>query len=111
MVKYKSPRLDEVFSALADPTRRAILTRLARGEASVSDLAEPFAMSLPAVSKHLKILEAAGLLTRSKDGRVHRLQLKARPMKKVFQWTQAYGRFWAPEAEGDYLFNESFEVF
>jgi DNA-binding transcriptional ArsR family regulator len=93
MVKY--PRhLDATFSALADPTRRAILTRLARGECSVTDLARPFDVSLPAVSKHLRVLERAGLLARRREGRVHRCRLVARPLKDAEQWIERYRRFW-----------------
>ena len=94
MVKYEQTTLDATFGALADPTRRAILARLARSEASVGELAEPFSMSLPAVSKHLKVLEGAGLITRHKDGRVHRCGLDSRPMAEAAAWITFYRRFW-----------------
>lgn len=93
MVKYQSA-LDVTFAALSDPTRRSILARLARGESSVTELAEPHDMSLPAISKHLHVLEDAGLLKREKDGRIHRCQLNARPMKQAANWIARYERFW-----------------
>jgi DNA-binding transcriptional ArsR family regulator len=93
MVKYSEP-LDATFGALADGTRRAILARLALGETSVTELARPFAMSLPAVSKHLRVLEHAGLLTREKDGRVHRCHIEAAPMKSAAAWIARYREFW-----------------
>jgi DNA-binding transcriptional ArsR family regulator len=86
--------LDATFGALADPTRRAILARLAQGEATVSELAEPFAVSLPAVSKHLRVLESAGLLKREIDGRVHHCRLAAEPMKRAAGWIARYRIFW-----------------
>ena len=86
--------LDAVFSALSDPTRRGILARLAEGESSVTSLAEPYDISLPAVSRHLKVLEAAGLVTRTREGRVHRIRLVADPMLDALQWIARYGRFW-----------------
>ena len=94
MVKYQDHTLDATFAALADPTRRAILARLATGDASVGELAEPFAMSLPAVSKHLGVLEDAGLLTRQKDGRVRRCHLQSEPMRHAAQWIEQYRQFW-----------------
>ncbi len=94
MVKYSVNNLDKTFAALSDPTRRAILGRLALGEVSVTELAEPFKMSLPAVSKHLRVLEKAGLLKRSKKGRVHRLSLDSEPMKDVAEWIAFYRKFW-----------------
>ena len=94
MVKHSSDILDLIFSALSDPTRRAILERLARGEASVTELAEPHDMSLPAVSKHLRVLEGAGLIAREKQGRVHRLQLESKPMKDALDWIEQYRKFW-----------------
>ncbi len=94
MVKYQSASLDAIFAALSDPTRRRILASLARGESSVTKLAEPHAMSLPAISKHLRVLEDAGLLKREKDGRVHRIQINARPMKQAAKWIAQYERFW-----------------
>jgi DNA-binding transcriptional ArsR family regulator len=94
MVNYSRERLDATFGALADATRRAILARLARGESSVSELAEPFRMSLPAVSKHLRVLERAHLLKRAKDGRVHRCRLCPAPLKDAAEWIRFYQRFW-----------------
>ncbi len=94
MVKYDRHVLDATFSAVADPTRRAILARLALGESSVTELAEPFAISLPAVSKHLRVLENAGLVIREKEGRTHRLRLAARPLKEAAQWIDHYRTFW-----------------
>ena len=82
------------MAALADPTRRAILDRLARGEARVTDIAEPFEMSLAAVSKHLRTLERAGLVTRARRGREHTLSLNAQPLRQVVRWTLRYERFW-----------------
>ncbi len=92
MVNYSS--LDLTFAALADPTRRAIVARLASGEASVGELAAPFAMSLPAISKHLKVLERAELLTREKDGRVRRCRLDSAPMREAAAWIDSTRRFW-----------------
>ena len=86
--------LSVTFAALADPTRRAILARLSLGEASVGDLAQPFAMSLPAVSKHLKVLERAGLITRGREAQWRPCRLKADPMKDVAAWLEHYQRFW-----------------
>ena len=86
--------LSVTFAALADPTRRAILARLSAGEASVGDLAEPFAMSLPAVSKHLKVLERAGLITRGREAQWRPCRLKADPMKDAAAWLEDYQRFW-----------------
>ena len=86
--------LDATFAALADPTRRAILARLAQGEAMVTELAEPFRVSLPAISKHVRVLEAAGLLEREVNGRVHRCRLAAQPMKDAAAWIEQYRAFW-----------------
>jgi DNA-binding transcriptional ArsR family regulator len=86
--------LDATFAALADPTRRAILARLALGEASVAELAEPFAMSQPAISKHLKVLERAGLISRGRDAQRRPRQLKARPLAEATAWLESYRRFW-----------------
>src|SRR2546421_1510046 len=94
VVKRAPAPLDAVFSALADPTRRQILAQLAEGESSVTQLAAPFDISLPAVSRHLKVLETAGLLTRTKEGRVHRVRLVADPMLDAVEWMARYGRFW-----------------
>jgi len=87
-------QLSAVFSALADPTRRAILARLADGESSVNELAEPFEMSLPAVSKHLKVLERAGLITRGRNAQWRPCRLEADPLRDVSDWLQDYRRFW-----------------
>jgi DNA-binding transcriptional ArsR family regulator len=94
MVYHQSPALDNTFAALSDATRRGILARLARGEASISDLAAPCDMSLPAVSKHLRVLERAKLVERRKDGRVHRCRLIAQPMKGAAEWIEKYRQFW-----------------
>src|SRR5437763_12261333 len=86
-------RLDRTFAALADPTRRAIVARLAVGEASVTELAAPFEISLPAISKHLKVLERAGLITRGRERQSRPARLEAGPLKEVAEWTQRYRRF------------------
>ena len=86
--------LDATFSALADPTRRAILERLAGGEASVTRLAEPFDLSLPAISKHLKVLERAGLVARSRDAQWRPCRLEAAPLQDVSDWVERYRRHW-----------------
>ena len=91
-------RLDATFAALADPTRRAILARLASGDASVMELAEPFAMSQPAISKHLKVLERAGLISRSRDAQRRPRRLEAKPMAEATKWLERYRRYW----EGNY---------
>jgi DNA-binding transcriptional ArsR family regulator len=97
--------LSVTFAALADPTRRAILTRLAQGEASVTELAEPFAMSLPAVSKHLKVLEHAGLISRTREAQWRLCRLEAGPLKDVSDWVEHYRRFWEESFDrlADYL--------
>lgn len=87
-------RLNNTFAALADPTRRAILERLAQGESSVTELAAPFNMSLPAVSKHLKVLERAGLITRGRTAQWRPCRLEATPLKEVADWVGDYRRFW-----------------
>ena len=87
--------LDAVFAALADPTRRAILTRLAGGDASVNELAEPFRMSQPAVSKHLKVLERAGLVERAIDKQRRPARLKAAPMREAVKWLEEFSKFWS----------------
>ena len=89
-----SDPLSVTFSALADPTRRAILARLSKGEASVNDLAAPFAMSLPAVSKHLKVLERAGLISRGRDAQWRPCKLNAEPMKQATGWLEEYRKYW-----------------
>lgn len=94
MVKYSPRQLDLTFAALSDPTRRGILERLAEGDQCVTDLAEPYRMSLPAVSKHLRVLEKAGLIRRRKDGRVHRLKLDPKPLQKAHAWIEEYRQFW-----------------
>ena len=94
-------RLSETFQALADPTRRAILARLTLGETSVNELAEPFAMSLPAVSKHLKVLERSGLISRSRDAQYRPCKLEAQTLASVDEWLGEYRRFW--EARFDRL--------
>jgi DNA-binding transcriptional ArsR family regulator len=98
-------RLDSTFAALADPTRRAILARLASGQASVTALAEPFEMTLPAVSKHLKVLERAGLIARGRNAQWRPSQLEAGPLKEVAEWVGGYRRFWEESYErlDDYL--------
>lgn len=87
-------QLSTTLSALADPTRRAIVARLAAGEATVNELAAPFDMSLPAVSKHLKVLERAGLISRSRNAQWRPCRLEARPMKEIADWIERYRRFW-----------------
>jgi DNA-binding transcriptional ArsR family regulator len=87
-------RLSETFGALADPTRRAILARLASGEASVTEVAEPFAMSMPAISKHLKVLERAGLIARGREAQWRPCRLQAGPLQDVAGWVEHYRRFW-----------------
>ena len=94
MVKHLTDPLGLTFSALADPTRRRILESLSRREWRVTDLAEPFAMSLPAVSKHLGVLEKAGLLKRRRLGREHYLKLEAAPMRRAAAWIEHYRKFW-----------------
>jgi DNA-binding transcriptional ArsR family regulator len=86
--------LDATFAALSDPTRRAILARLAKGEASVQELAEPFAMSQPAISKHLKVLERAGLISRGQDAQRRPSRLEARPLREATEWLEKYRQFW-----------------
>ncbi len=87
-------RLNATFAALADPTRRAILARLASGEASVTELAEPFEMSMPAISKHLKVLERAGLIARGREAQWRPCRLAAGPLKDAADWLEHYRRFW-----------------
>ena len=94
MVQQLRDDLDAVFAALADPTRRAIVQRLAGGEASVSELSEPFAMTLTAVAKHLRVLSDAGLVEQRKEGRVRRCRLAAGPLRDAHAWLGEYGRFW-----------------
>jgi DNA-binding transcriptional ArsR family regulator len=92
-------RLDATFAALADPTRRAILARLASGEASVTELAAPFAMTQPAISKHLKVLERAGLITRGRDAQRRPCRLEAAPLKTATDWLARYREFWEQSFE------------
>ena len=99
MVKYSDDRLDATFAALSDPTRRAILARLAEGEAQVTELARPFGISLPAVSKHLKVLERARLITRHKDGRVHRFTVNPKPIDNAKTWIENYQHFWEQQLD------------
>ena len=99
---YKEPapdRLDATFAALADRTRRAILARLASGDASVTELAEPFAMSQPAISKHLKILERADLVSRGRDAQRRPSRIAARPLAEATEWLEGYRRFWEQSYE------------
>src|SRR6267142_1803871 len=100
-----SEQLNATFAALADPTRRAILARLAKGVTSVTDLAEPFEMSLPAISKHLKVLERAGLIARGREAQWRPCRLRAAPLKKVANWVEHYRRFWEERFDrlDDYL--------
>ena len=95
MVAPAPDRLDATFAALADPTRRAILARLSRGEASVKELAEPFDMTQPAISKHLKVLERAGLVERGRDAQRRPCRLVAEPMRAATTWLVGYRQFWA----------------
>jgi len=92
--RLASARLDATFAALADPTRRAILARLATGEASVLELAKPFAMSQPAISKHLKVLERAGLVSRGRSAQRRPRRLEAKPLAEANEWLERYRRFW-----------------
>ena len=87
--------LSATFSALADPTRRAILARLSQGDATVNELAEPFAMTLPSISRHLKVLEGAGLITRGRQAQWRPCKLDAQPLKRVDGWLETYRRFWS----------------
>jgi DNA-binding transcriptional ArsR family regulator len=106
MVKHlEAASLDAIFAALSDPTRRRILDLLARAELCVTDLAKPFSVSLPAISKHLRVLEKAGLIKRERDGRVHRLRLEAKPMRDAADWIGRYRGFWEGQfdALADYL--------
>ncbi len=95
----RSGQLDQTFAALADPTRRAILARLAGGEAGVMQLAKPFRMSQPGISKHLKVLERAGLIVRGRRAQSRPCRLQARPLKDVAEWTERYRRYWEQSFE------------
>ncbi|MDA1091070.1 MAG: metalloregulator ArsR/SmtB family transcription factor [Proteobacteria bacterium] len=99
MVKYNERALDATFHALADPTRRAILARLSLGQVSVGELAKPFEMSLPAVSKHLKVLEGAQLITRHRDGRVSRMEFNPDAMMGAVDWITHYKKFWESQLD------------
>ncbi len=105
MVKQSMKNLDRTFGALADPTRRRILESLIRGNHCVTDLARPHAMSLPAVSKHLRVLEQAGLIRRRRAGRLHRMQLEAKPLRDAALWVEKYRKFWEGSFDrlADYL--------
>lgn len=94
MVNSRTRQLDETFFALSDPTRRAIVARLASGDTTVAELSKPFEVSAPAISKHLRVLERAGLLTQQRAGRARRCHLLAEPLKEAAQWVQKYRRFW-----------------
>ena len=95
MVECDSPRLDTIFHALGDPTRRGMLANLALGEKSVGELASPFAMSLAGASKHVKVLEDAGLIARRRDGRTHLCSLQAAPLAEAERWLKQWEKFWA----------------
>jgi DNA-binding transcriptional ArsR family regulator len=100
MVKYQTPSLDRTFAALADPTRRALLAQLGERESvSVSELARPFSISLPAVMKHLDVLSDAGLISRSKTGRVVACQFEAAPMEDAMNWLNRYLKFWSEQLD------------
>jgi DNA-binding transcriptional ArsR family regulator len=105
MVKYSDEMLNNTFAALSDPTRRAILARLSEGEVQMTELAEPFGMSLPAVSKHLKVLEKASLIRRQVDGRIHRFSVNPEPMISAKSWIETYQQFWEQQLDvlGEYL--------
>lgn len=105
----KEENLDRVFRALADRTRRELLARLSEGPAMVTELAKPFPMSLPAVGKHLRVLENAGLIERSINGRVHRCALNAKPLKNVDEWLDRYHQFWSEslDALSDFVRNDT----
>ena len=96
----RADRLSLTFSALADPTRRAILGHLSKGELSVTDLASPYDMSLPAISKHLRVLERSGLIERTREAQWRPCRLRARPLKDAADWLQDYHRFWEARPEG-----------
>jgi DNA-binding transcriptional ArsR family regulator len=105
--RLDSSRLDRVFSALAHPTRRAVLARLSRGEATAGELAAPFRISLPAMTRHLHVLEDAGLLARQVDGRIHRLRLMVDPIQDAALWMATYTRFWSQQFDSLERFLES----
>jgi DNA-binding transcriptional ArsR family regulator len=99
MVNYSPIVLDRTFGALADPTRRAIIQRLAQGEYSVTELAKPFEMSLPAISKHVRILEKAGIMVRQKTGRTFRCRLQPAPLEEATQWVEQHRQFWEKQLD------------
>jgi DNA-binding transcriptional ArsR family regulator len=105
MVNQRSQQLDSTFAALADPTRRAILARLTQGEASVKELAEPFEISAPAITKHLKVLERAGLIVRSRNAQQRPCKLDPTPLKDIAAWIAVYRQFWSESFDrlDDYL--------
>jgi DNA-binding transcriptional ArsR family regulator len=105
MIHSREAELDETFFALSDPTRRAILERLSDGQATVSELSEPFDVSAPAISKHLRVLEKAGLMEQSKKGRSRICRLRAEPLQEVNQYVVRYRRFWEKQLDqlADYL--------
>ena len=107
MVKYLAT-LNTTFAALSDPTRRHILKRLSTGEIAVTEIARPFSMSLPAVTKHLRVLERAGLIHSAKEGRVRRVGMNAAPLRKANEWLESYRIFWESNLDSlaDYLENE-----
>lgn len=109
MVKYYNEPLDATFMALADPTRRAILLRLTQGSATVSELAEPFSISLAATSKHLRFLEKAHLIRRERKGREHHVSLNAGPLQEAGDWINHYRKFWGQQLDAlaDYLEQQS----
>lgn len=111
MVNYLAPKLDRTFSAVSDPTRRAILSRLSRGEATVKELAAPFKISLPAISRHLRVLEEAGLMRRRRVGRTHFCRLDAAPLGDAASWLAMYERFWDARLQSldEYLSQEATE--
>lgn len=94
MVNYSNARLDAVFTALADPTRRGMIARLSSGPATIGELGEPYGISKPAVTKHVKMLERAGLIRRKRDGRVHHCTLQAKPMQQAGAWIDRQRQFW-----------------
>ncbi len=111
MVNYKEPQLNRLFTALADPTRRSILVHLEKAsEASVSELARPFAIKLPAVMKHLDVLDAAGLITRTKAGRTVSVRLSPQPMREAMRWLSRYERFWPASLDRLAAYAESKEA-
>lgn len=109
MVNYNSSTLNHTFHALSDPTRRAILARLSQGQATVSEIAKPFSISLPAVTKHITVLESAGLLSRKKEGRTVTCGLIPAPLSEAAAWIQVYERFWQGQLQALANFAENQE--